>query len=84
MGELLDRRDLRDEMLVLGGLVLRRQLHMPLDLADDGDAVHGPPRGMRGDGAGLGDAAALGRRDGGDLFCHGYAPLRLWIILSSV
>lgn len=39
---LLDRRNLRNEVLVFCRLVLRGQLHVSLDLSDDGDAVHGP------------------------------------------
>ena len=37
---LLNCRNLRDEVLVLGGFVLCGKFHVALDLADNGDAVY--------------------------------------------
>ena len=73
---LLDRGDLRDQMLVFGGLVLRGQLHMALDLADDRDAVHRAARGFRGDRAGLGNVIFFGRPDGRIFLVHAVPPFR--------
>ena len=38
---LLHRHQLRDDMLILGGLLALRRFHVALDLADDGQAVDG-------------------------------------------
>ena len=58
---LLDGDQLRDDMLVLGGLVLRGQDIVPLDLANNGQAMDLMPAALGGHAAGVIDrlAAAL-------------------------
>ena len=68
---LLNRGDLRDQVFILGGFILFRQLHMPLDLADDRDAMHGAARAFGRNRAGFCDAALLRRGNHWHFLGHG-------------
>ena len=64
-GVLLDGHQLGDDVLILGGLLALGGLHVPLDLADDGQTVDGVGPFGQADGAHglqllLGKGAALG------------------------